>query len=124
MSKEIRRAEEILRSAKIIDSVKEKESILISITRSVIKDESMDRDTIIYRLAMMLYHSAPLAGGSIIETLEDPGYIYLNLMEDQEIANLIKKKSEKTKFFVTEEFVKTFICFVISSYIYYRATAQ
>lgn len=122
MSREIRRAEEILRSAKIIDSVRRNEPILVSIAKSVIRDKSMDRDTIIYRLAMMLYHATPLAGGQAIEALDDPGLIYLNLMEDPEMVNLITDKTEKSKLLPTDEFVKTFICFVTASYIYTKAT--
>lgn len=83
----------------------------------------MDRDTIIYRLAMMVYHSAPLAGSPVIESVEDPGYVYLNLMEDTEIASLFEDKFEKSKFMATEAFTKTFICFAIASYVYYKAIA-
>jgi len=83
----------------------------------------MDRDTVIYRLAMMIYHSAPLAGGPLIESVEDPGYIYLNLMEDEEIGSLLQEKFEKSKFIAPDSFTKTFICFAIACYIYYKTIA-
>lgn len=121
MSKKARRAEEILRSAGIFDEVKMKESLMISIAKSAIRDKSMDRDTVIYRLAMMIYHSEPLAGCPIIDTVEDPGYIYLRLMEDPDIANLLREKFERSIFVGPETFIKTFICFAIASYIYTKA---
>lgn len=123
LSKEVRTAEEILHSAGVLDQVKMKESLLISIAKSIIRDKSMDRDTIIYRLAMMLYHSALLAGAPLIGAVEDAGYIYLKLMEDREIAGLFEEKLKKSKFADTPSFTKTFICFAIAAYIYYKATA-
>lgn len=124
MSKQIMKAEEILRSAKILDEVKVKEPLLIAIARSLIKTERMDTDTMIYRLAMMIYHSKTHAGAPVIEMIEDPGYIYLNLMEDTEIATLFEKKFEKAKFMSPSDFTKTFISFVIACYIYYKAIGK
>jgi hypothetical protein len=124
LSRQIKKAEEILRSARILDEVKIKESLLIAIARGVIKTGTMDPDTIIYRLAMMIYHSKPLAGAPVIDAVEDPGYIYLNLMEDTEIATLFEKKFEKARFVTPGDFTKTFISFVIAAYIYYKAIEE
>lgn len=121
MSKEVRTAEGILHSAGILDQIKIKESLLISIAKNVIRDKSMDRNTIIYRLAMMIYHAASLAGAPVIETVEDPGHIYLTLMEDKTIAGLFEEKLKKSKLADTPTFTKTFICFAIAGYIYYKA---
>lgn len=123
MAKEVRTAEGILHSAGILDQIKIKEPLLISIAKKVIRDKSMDRNTVIYRLAMMLYHAAPLAGAPLIEMVEDPGYIYLKLMEDKTIAGLFEEKLKKSKFVDTASFTKTFICFAIAAYIYYKAVA-
>lgn len=123
MSKEVRTAGEIIQSAGILDEVKMSEPILISIVKSVIRDKSMDRNTTIYRLAMMLYHSATLAGGPVIEMAEDSGYIFLKLMEDREISGLFDEKLKKSKSVDTASFTKTFICFAIAAYIYYKAVA-
>lgn len=121
MTREVRTAEGLLRSADVLDQIKIREPLLISIAKSVIKDKTMDRNTIIYRLAMMLYHSASLAGAPLIELLEDPGYIYLKLMEDKTIAGLFEEKLKKSKLADTSSFTKTFICFAIAAYIYYKA---
>ena len=123
MPDKLSQSEEILKSAGIFDEIKGKESVLIPITKAVINSKTMDRNTIIYRLAMMIYHSKTTAGAEIIESIGDPGFIYLNLMQDREMEALFHKLLKKRPLLPTVEFAKTFICFVIGAYLFYRATS-
>jgi len=124
MSTEIEKSEEILKSAGIINEVKEKENVLIPIAKYVIKSKTMDKNTIIYRLAMMIYHSRTNAGADIIEAIGDPGSIYLRLMENSKIEALFNKLLSESPFLPAIELTKTFICFVIGAYLYSKASSQ
>ena len=96
---------------------------LFFIARDVFMAQNKDPDTIVYRLAMMLYHSKRLSGAAAIPELEDSGLIYLKLsdnanfkLEYEGIYNGLSKIEPRSRSAV----VKTLMSFVIGGYLYYK----
>ena len=119
----IKRLRKFLSYAGIVKAIDEKKD-LVTIAQDVIQTGTKDDDTIIYRLAMMIYHSARLAGQPAVKEIEDPGAIYLQLVQNEnlqkeypEIFDTLHNLPPPAKSPVT----KTFICFIIATYIFYLA---
>jgi len=113
----------ILKAARLLQEVKEKQ-FLLTIASDVIRSGKKDADSIIYRLAMAIYHSKRLADQPAIEGIEDPGSAYLALREDKEFTEkyaFILDEFEKIPPPLRPESVKTFLCFVIGAYLFNRA---
>lgn len=123
MSSELSKAKEILEVAGILDEVERKETILIPITKVLVNSKTFDNNTIIYRLAMMIYHAKRNAGAQIIESIEDPGFIYLKLMQDQKIKKLFEELLIERPFLSAIDLTKTLICFIIGAYLFYKAVS-
>jgi hypothetical protein len=98
---------------------------LFSIAKDVKNSNSKDPTSIIYRLSMTLYHSDRLSGEAAVPQLEDPGVLYLNLMDNSGFktefpsihAALVKITPNQRS-----ALIKTFMSFVIGSYLYYKGT--
>ena len=100
---------------------------LFSIARDVNKALMKDPESIIYRLAMVVFHAARLTGRPVVPEIEDPGFITLSLMDNQEFA---KKYPEVYKAIdeipSTERtiYIRTFVSFVVGAYVYYSAVYE
>lgn len=117
---------EILKYAGILDQVNQKD-ILFKIAQDVAKSGVKDLDSMIYRMAMAIYHSESYLGKSIIEALNDPGNIYFNLIGNKEFAEKYKEIVDTFDSLEIPErtsTMKTFISFLIGSYICYKALIQ
>lgn len=98
--------------------------IISSLTKNLIDNEKKSKETIIYRIAMTLYHSDRFWESHILKILNDPMRVYLSLASNKkfqeeydEIWNLINKKKSRM---IKANFIKTLLCFLIATYLYYN----
>ncbi|MEM3383669.1 MAG: hypothetical protein QXD42_03980 [Nitrososphaerales archaeon] len=113
-------AEEILRASGVLEEIKSKPH-LFAVAKDVIMSGTKDPDTIIYRLAMAVYHSKRIAGEPAIPKLEDPASIYLSLTEDESFLKKypsVLKALTEVPAINRSETVRTFISFVIGTFLY------
>jgi len=112
---------EMLESLGVLEEVKEIHSLSL-IVSDVIARGNMDPDTIVYRLAMSLYHSKFATGKTVVSVIEDPSSAYLKLSETQFF------KKQKEAFAVLSDLpielrtmiFKVIIVFVIAAYVYHN----
>lgn len=99
-------------------------SILSSITKNLMVNKERSRETIIYRIAMTLFHSGRYWENHILKILDEPVRVYLNLASNKSfqknydgIWELIEKRKNRM---IKANFIKTLICFLIGGYLYYK----
>jgi len=121
--KALKVAEEILTSLNILNEIKSN-SLLFGTVKDVIETKEMDPDTIIYRLAMSLYHTKFSSGNPITPLLDEPSELYLRLLQTE-----LPEKYKDAFSIMTNlppdariRTMKIFIAFLISSYAYYKTT--
>lgn len=117
----LEKTEELLKAFGILDKVN-KTDILFAGAKEAISQREMDSDTIIYRLAMAMYHSNRDTDKTIITDLDDPSSLYLRLIKSQ-----VCKKYESEFTQIMEHpidsrlsIIKVFVTFVIGAYAYYK----
>jgi len=111
------KVEEILRVAGLFDEVTKQYELLAGIIRVVRVHDIMDRNTLIYRIAMTIYHSKSLTNQALIEPLEDPAAIYLKVISNPRLKKLIEEVINRFKVIPPPQLVKTFMCFLIAAYM-------
>jgi len=114
---------EILNAGNLLEDIDRREN-LTAVARDLIVSGTKDADSVIYRLAMAIYHSKRITDEPAVPKLEDPGEAYLALTGNTEFR-------EKYKFVIDElekipaprrtEAVKTLMSFVIGAYLYNKA---
>ena len=112
------KVEEILHQAEIYDEVRLQWDMLSRIVKVIKSQGLMDKDTIIYRLAMTIYHATSLTNRSLIPSLDDPSSIYLKIQDNPRLKAIIEEMSKDYKIVPIVELVRTFMCFIIAAYIY------
>jgi len=120
----VRKIESLLLYAGILSELKTRKD-LFSIAKDVKNANTKDPTSIIYRLSMTLYHSAMLAGEAAVTQLEDPGVLYLNLMDNSGFKTEFPSiYAALTKVIPNKRsaLIKTFMAFVIGAYLYYKGT--
>lgn len=116
--------EEIFTALGLIDDVKNNK-LLPLVVKDVIKSQSMDHNSLIYRLGIAIYHSKRRTNKAIIEKLEDTGTLYLKLSESE----IIKKYSKQFAPLVDLPadariiVVKVLFSLMVAAYAYYSETA-
>jgi len=116
---------EYLEKIGILEEVLKNQDLLMSICEEISEAGTMDPATLIYRLAMMIYHAPRLAGAPLIESLEDPSRIYLQMRKDKKIKEEILNKAKMLPAPIGG-IMKTVVAFLIASFIYelYRETGE
>ncbi len=118
--KALKTATDILNATGILHDI-ELSSSLLAVAEEATNSGERDRDTLIYRVAMAIYHSKRLSGESALLGIEDPGSLYLslvrNLQGSKELGFLLKEIQE-TQAESRPELVRVFICFVAATYLY------
>jgi len=124
--KALEKAEEILQYAGVLEEV-DRNDTLAKIAKEVLETGMKDLDSIIYRLAMTVYHAERLTRKQIIESLSDPGILHLNLISNEDfkvrfskIAGALNEIPPPRR----SDFMKTFISFVIGSYICHKVVTH
>lgn len=114
-------AEKILTACDLKDAV-DATPIVFEAAKEAIKEKIMDKDTIIYRLAMAIYHSNRGVDKLIIPQLDDPSSSYLKLVN----STFYK---ENISYFVDVlelpldarlQTIKVLMTFMIGGYAYYK----
>lgn len=117
----LQNSKELLKSLEILDEV-EKSNLIFSTVDEIIKEKIMDAGTMIYRLAMAIYHSNRDTGKSIVSALDDPSSLYLKLPKS-DVYNKWKSQFSEMMNLPLESRVKAMkvlTTFTISAYAYYK----
>lgn len=113
--------EEILVKAGIMEDLREKETTLIGMIKEIQNGKTMDDDTLIYRVAMTIYHSKRLTTVSILRGIEDPAALYLSLMQDKSLRTLLDDISGPMPLIPKSEIVRTLLSFIAAAYVFEKA---
>lgn len=117
----LKNSKELLKDLEILEQVEKTDLIFSAVTESL-KEKVMDAGTLIYRLAMAIFHSNRGTDRSIISAIDDPSSTYLKLiksaaynkwkLEFSDMMNLPLESRIKV--------MKVLTAFTISSYAYYK----
>jgi len=113
--------EEILTSVDLLDILKNN-IVIPKVVKDVIASNTMNYNTIIYRLGMAIHHSKRRSGIASIESLDDAGSLYLKLTQSE----ILKKYSKQLQPLMDLPSdgkltsTKVFFSFLASAYFYYR----
>lgn len=114
-------SKEILASLEILDRVDEAK-LLFSTATEALRDRAMDSGTLIYRLAMAVYHHN---GGAFVPTLaavDDPSLAYLKLIKSSSYGKWESEFSDMMNLPLESriQITKVLVAFVIASYVYHK----
>lgn len=112
----------LLKGAGILSEIEAKPNLLL-MAKDVIVSGRKDLDTAIYRVAMAIYHSKVFSARAALESLEDPGQIYLNFVSSEAGKTYpdIVQAMQRIETPGRSEFVRTFMCFVVGVYLCNKA---
>lgn len=120
----LKTTKEILKSAGFLEEV-DANKYLFGIAKDVVSEKRKDPDTIIYRLAMALFHSEANAGKPAVQGIEEPSKAYLNFIADESFISKYKELLDRFVKFDSDIRIivlKTFLCFLVGAYLYYSVT--
>jgi len=124
-STEFKKTEALLSSLGILDEVKENKTLNF-IAKELVTSGTKDKESIIYRLAMSIFHSER-SGPFCVEALENPFNTYISISEDESFRKnypeFFTKLSGKSTAAI-EATVKTFMCFASAAYLYFKVTGE
>ncbi|MCV0366305.1 MAG: hypothetical protein K5798_03440 [Nitrosopumilus sp.] len=114
-------SEEFLKSLEIFDEVN-KQELIFTAAQEALKEKSMDSSTLIYRLAMALYHSKRGSDSSLIGAIDDPSETYLSFIKTKLFE---KHKGDFAEMMdlpldLRVAIMKVLISFIIAVYAYYK----
>lgn len=111
-------------SEQITDENSEEYKLLSSLVKELIDFKNRCKESIIYRIAMTLYHSARYWDSHIIDILDDPISVYFKLSSNEvfreKFPDLWKIINLKRNRALRANFMKTLICFLMATYLYYK----
>jgi len=113
----------ILESAEILQQVISSQTLQAA-TNEAVESGERDRDTLIYRIGMAIYHSKRLSGEAVVPGLEDPGSVYLSLLRNLQASTdfgFIPKEFQELPAELRLATVRIFMCFVAGCYLYERS---
>lgn len=117
---------DFLDSIKILPTIKHEDKQTISnIINIVIRSNTMDYQTLIYRISMGIFHVKFSTGKSLTEIMEKPHEIYLNLV-NSDFYKEHKQKFTWEKMPMQSKIVATrfLFCFVLAMYFYYEEVTK
>lgn len=111
---------DILSSLEILDQI-DQTKMLFSTASEMLRDKIMDSGTLIYRLAMAIYHNRGVFTPTLT-AIEDPGSTYLKLLRSSSYKKWKSEFSDIMKLSLRERIqtTKVLVAFVIASYVYYK----
>ena len=116
--KELESIEKFLISLDMLDTLKENKTLNF-VAKELISSHSKDKSSIIYRLAMAIYHSGRL-GEHVLEEFNDPLKVYIKITEDKTFQEIdpqllvtLRQASDASSL------IRTFICYLSAAYLYY-----
>ncbi len=116
-----KKSEELLKSLNIFDEVNKQELIFNS-AQEALKEKSMDSSTLIYRLAMAVYHSKRGSDSSLINAVDDTSETYLTFVKSKIFDENKEHFSEMMDLPSNSrvQVMKVLISFIIATYAYYK----
>ena len=117
--------EELLQACKLLEP-ESRYDVLLPIARDAILSKTRDPDTLIYRLAMLVFHYAFIQSPPV-KGLEDWESAYLHFTQDKEINKkypIIQNKLEAITQKNWQVAFKTILSFIIGSYLYYKGVSE
>ncbi len=114
-------SKELLSSFEILDHV-EKTELLFLTADEALKERVMDSGTLIYRLAMAIYHSDRGVGRSILTAMDEPSSVYLKLIKSSSYSKWESKFSEMMSLPLESriKITKVLTAFTVASYVYHK----
>lgn len=121
----LEKTEEFLKAFEILDKVN-KTDILFASAKEAVSQKEMNSDTIIYRLAMAMYHSNRDTEQSIIADLDDPSSLYLRLTKSQTYKKYESQLTQIMEFPIESRLgiIKVFTTFIIGAYAYHKIMGE
>ncbi len=116
----LKNSRELLSAIGILEEV-DKNQTIVSAAREVLRERKMDGGTLIYRLAMAIYHSNREGRSeSILAIMDDPGSAYLKLADSPTFKKWESEFSEMMDVHLESriKIMKVLIAFTVSSYVY------
>ncbi len=121
----LKNSHELLNAMGILEDVNQNPTIFPS-AREVLREKNMDSGTLIYRLAMAIYHSGGGTGKSILALMDDPSSAYLKLATspminkwEDEFAEMMDAPLE-----LRIKIMKVLMAFAVSSYVYNKLQGE
>ena len=121
----LKKCEEVLKSCKLFDSPDRYDKFM-PIVKDAINSKTREPDTLIYRLAMLVFHYA-FINPPVITGVEDWESAYLNFIQDEGIQKkypIIKKRLDQENGRNKQTVFKTMLSFFIGAYLYYRGVNE
>lgn len=111
-------------SEQITNESLEEYILLSSLVKELIDFKNRCRESIIYRIAMTLYHSSRYWDSHIIDILDDPISVYFKLSSNtifqEKYPDLWETINLKRNRMLRTNFMKTLICFLMATFLYYN----
>lgn len=119
--KALKQASDILDALGILDEVQQLD-LLHSTASEVLRDKKMDVGTMIYRMAMAIYHSG-MTGKSVVSIMDDPSSAYFKMVGSAAYKSMRSEFSPVMNLPLGARIhaTKVLITFVIASYVYHKA---
>lgn len=117
--------EELLQSCNLLEP-QTRFNELLAISKNAIGSKTRDPDTLIYRLAMLVFHYA-FNNPPTIKGIENWEISYLTFTQDKNIHKkypIIKKKLDTLSQTNQQQTFKTILSFIIGSYLYYKGVNE
>lgn len=120
-----KRCQDFLNELGILKDIAENE-ILKIVMKQVISSKKMDSQTIIYRVALGIYHAKSATGVSVTKLIDSPSDAYIRLLqtkfysEEQKAFSPMEDLPLPLRAFVT----KVIIVFAVAAFVYYRETGS
>jgi hypothetical protein len=121
----MKKAEEMLVAFGILDTVNSKE-LLPVLVKNAVEARRLDPTTIIFRLAMAIYHARTNSDQSVIDEIEDPSSLYLKLSQ----SDYFKENSAKLAIFgkmpieAVNPVTKFLAVMAIAAYVYHKTVGE
>jgi len=121
----LKNSQELLEAIEILKEV-DQNPIIFPSAREVLGEKRMDWGTMVYRLAMAIYHSNRGTDRSILAAMDDPGSAYLKLTSSHTFAVWKDRFSEMMEAPLESriKIMKVLIAFAVSSCVYSKLQGE
>ena len=118
--KALKVSEELLKSLDLLEKVKA-QTLLPLVVKDIINSKTMDPTTVIYRVAMAIFHAKTLSDETVFDEIEDPSNLYFKLIESEFYKNHKKAFAslEELSVEMRNPAVKGTVSFAIAAYVYH-----
>ena len=114
-------SKKLLSSLEILDSVESTELLFLSAVEAL-KEKTMDAGTLIYKMAMAIYHAGTNADKSILTAMDDTSSAYFKLLKSPAYDKWKIQFSDMMNLPLDDKMavMKVLIAFAVASYVYHK----